>query len=146
MCLCVDAVRCAVLWRFQGAGAVCDHRWMSTADKVILEMSVSLHMQSAVLGFGVFRVLERCGITSALSIGENVILQTTSVATATMPLAAGKRIQLHVSALSALALMSGCQGCGSHVGMHVAWQSWSLKSRSEKQVIRTLKENAAGQQ
>ena len=50
----------------------------------------ALCMQSAVLGFGVFRVLERYGITSGLSIGENVILQTTSVATATMPLAAGK--------------------------------------------------------
>ncbi len=48
-------------------------------------------MQSAVLGFGVFRVLERYGFTSGLSIGENVILQTTSVATATMPLAAGKK-------------------------------------------------------
>ena len=45
--------------------------------------------QSAVLGFGVFRVLERYGITSGLSVAENVILQTTSVATATMPLAAG---------------------------------------------------------
>ncbi len=47
-------------------------------------------MQSAVLGFGIFRVLERYGITSGLSVAENVILQTTSVATATMPLAAGK--------------------------------------------------------
>ena len=146
MCLCVDAIRCAVIWSFQGAGAKCDDRRMSTADKVILEMSVSLHMQSAVLGFGVFRVLERYGITSALSIGENVILQTTSVATATMPLAAGKRIHLHVSALSALAHMPGCQECGSHVGMHVAWQSWSPKSKSEKQAMRTLKESATGQQ
>ena len=74
---------------------------MCTADKFILQMSKSVRMQSAVLGFGVFRVLERYGITSALSIGENVILQTTSVATATMPLAAGKPIHLHVSALSA---------------------------------------------
>ncbi|BDA51281.1 Putative oligopeptide transporter YGL114W [Coccomyxa sp. Obi] len=46
-------------------------------------------LQSAVLGFGIFRVLERYGITSGLSVAENVILQTTSVATATMPLAAG---------------------------------------------------------
>ena len=51
-------------------------------------------LQSAVLGFGVFRVLERYGITSGLSIGENVILQTTSVATATMPLAAGKSLDM----------------------------------------------------
>ena len=34
----------------------------------------ALCLQSAVLGFGVFRVLERYGITSGLSIGENVIL------------------------------------------------------------------------
>ena len=47
-------------------------------------------LQSAVLGFGIFRVLERYGITSGLSVAENVILQTTSVATATMPLAAGQ--------------------------------------------------------
>ena len=53
--------------------------------------------QSAVLGFGVFRVLERYGITSGLSVAENVILQTTSVATATMPLAAGQQITaLHI--------------------------------------------------
>lgn len=82
---------------------------MCAADKLILQMSKFVRMQSAVLGFGVFRVLERYGITSALSIGENVILQTTSVATATMPLAAGKPIHWHVSALSASAPMSGCQ-------------------------------------
>ena len=51
---------------------------------------MSCALQSAVLGFGIFRVLERYGITSGLSVAENVILQTTSVATATMPLAAGK--------------------------------------------------------
>ena len=49
-----------------------------------------------MLGFGVFRVLERWGITSGLSVAENVILQTTSVATATMPLAAG---QQHITPL-----------------------------------------------
>ena len=52
-------------------------------------------LQSAVLGLGVFRVLERCGWTSSLSIGENVILQTASVATATMLLAAGKPTLAH---------------------------------------------------
>lgn len=43
-------------------------------------------------------MLERYGITSGLSVAENVILQTTSVATATMPLAAGKPFSflLHV--------------------------------------------------
>ncbi len=58
----------------------------------------ALCLQSAVLGFGVFRVLERYGITSGLSIGENVILQTTSVATATMPLAAGKPSAVPIAA------------------------------------------------
>ena len=48
-------------------------------------------LQSAILGFGIFKVLEsKCGWRS-LSIGENVIVQTTAVATATMPLAAGER-------------------------------------------------------
>ncbi len=47
--------------------------------------------QSAILGFGAFQVLERYGFRK-LSVGENVILQTTSVATATMPLAAGAQL------------------------------------------------------
>lgn len=46
-------------------------------------------LQSAILGFGIFRILERHGLAAGLSIGENVIIQTTAVATATMPLAAG---------------------------------------------------------
>lgn len=50
--------------------------------------AVTAARQSAILGFGVFQVLERYGFRK-LSVGENVILQTTSVATATMPLAAG---------------------------------------------------------
>ena len=49
-------------------------------------------LQSAILGFGIFRLLERsCSITG-LTVEENVILQTTAVATATMPLAAGESI------------------------------------------------------
>lgn len=58
--------------------------------KCFFLLTSTVPAQSAVLGFGVFRILEQYGITTGLSIGENVILQTTSVATATMPLAAGK--------------------------------------------------------
>lgn len=46
-------------------------------------------LQSAILGFGAFRLLERRGLAAGLTVGENVIVQTTAVATATMPLAAG---------------------------------------------------------
>lgn len=46
-------------------------------------------MQSAILGFGLFRLLERYETFQKLSMFENVIIQTTAVATATMPLAAG---------------------------------------------------------
>ncbi len=55
--------------------------------------------QSAILGFGAFQVLERYGFRK-LSVGENVILQTTSVATATMPLAAGAQLQRWLLAAS----------------------------------------------
>ena len=46
-------------------------------------------LQSAILGFGVFRVLRGWQAMQGYTIGENVITQTTAVATATMPLAAG---------------------------------------------------------
>ena len=73
----------------------CKSRNRSDSSQAIFDC-VSLCLQSAVLGFGIFRVLERYGWTSSLSIGENVILQTTSVATATMPLAASKPILAHL--------------------------------------------------
>lgn len=44
-------------------------------------------LQSAILGYGIFKVLKQLGLVSGFSIAENVIVQTTSVATATMPLA-----------------------------------------------------------
>ena len=47
-------------------------------------------LQSAILGFGVFRVLQCWECMKDFSMEENVIVQTTSVATATMPLAAGR--------------------------------------------------------
>ncbi|DBA74426.1 TPA: OPT superfamily [Trebouxia sp. C0004] len=46
-------------------------------------------LQSAILGFGVFRVLHCFDCMKGFTVEENVIVQTTSVATATMPLAAG---------------------------------------------------------
>eukprot|EP00803_Ostreobium_quekettii_P003250 evm.model.scf_709EXC.8 EVM.evm.TU.scf_709EXC.8 scf_709EXC:60379-67519(-) len=46
-------------------------------------------LQSAVLGFGAFKALQKCGLGRGFSMAENVILQTTAVATATMPLTAG---------------------------------------------------------
>lgn len=57
-------------------------------------------LQSAILGFGVFKVLQCFDCMKGFTMEENVIVQTTSVATATMPLAAGKlrackSIQLH---------------------------------------------------
>ena len=47
-------------------------------------------LQSAILGFGVFRVLNCFDCMKGFTVEENVIVQTTSVATATMPLAAGE--------------------------------------------------------
>jgi uncharacterized oligopeptide transporter (OPT) family protein len=46
-------------------------------------------LQSALLGFGFFKLLQTRGWASSFSAAENVIVQTTAVATATMPLAAG---------------------------------------------------------
>lgn len=60
------------------------------SDALVWVCRISMgSLQSAILGFGIFRLLERsCGITG-FTVQENVILQTTAVATATMPLAAG---------------------------------------------------------
>ncbi len=55
-------------------------------------------LQSAILGFGVFRVLHCFDCMKGFTVEENVIVQTTSVATATMPLAAGN-IRITVDAL-----------------------------------------------
>ena len=41
------------------------------------------------MGFGLFRLLEKRELVKGFSMAENVIVQTTAVATATMPLAAG---------------------------------------------------------
>ena len=49
-------------------------------------------LQSAILGFGAFRVLQKAGVAGfeTFTVSEIVIVQTTAVATATMPLAAGE--------------------------------------------------------
>lgn len=46
-----------------------------------------MSLQSALLGFAIFRILPRTA--GPFTPQENVILQTTAVATGTMPLAAG---------------------------------------------------------
>lgn len=46
-------------------------------------------LQSAILGYGIFKLLEKHAGLSGFTMEENVIVQTTAVATATMPLAAG---------------------------------------------------------
>lgn len=53
-------------------------------------------LQSAILGFGIFKALKRFGLVKGFSIAENVIVQTTSVATATMPLAGISTLALRV--------------------------------------------------
>lgn len=50
------------------------------------------HAAHTATGYGLFQALEATGLVAAaapLTVGENVIVQTTAVATATMPLAAG---------------------------------------------------------
>ena len=46
-------------------------------------------IQSALLGFGAFKALQQCGLGRNFSVEENVIVQTTSVAVAMIPLTAG---------------------------------------------------------
>lgn len=46
-------------------------------------------LQSALLGFGFFKMLQSRGLGLGFDAAENVIVQTTAVATATMPLSAG---------------------------------------------------------
>jgi hypothetical protein len=46
-------------------------------------------LQSTLLGFGIFKLLQKQFRTLEFTPIENVILQTTAVATATMPLAGG---------------------------------------------------------
>ncbi|BGP41190.1 OPT super [Rhodotorula kratochvilovae] len=50
-----------------------------------------MSLQASLLGFAVFKVIPQCGLFDSrpLSVHENIVLQTTAVATGTLPLAAG---------------------------------------------------------
>lgn len=49
-----------------------------------------MSLQSALLGFGIFKIVPKIWPNSRpFTVQENVVLQTTAVATGTMPLAAG---------------------------------------------------------
>lgn len=54
-------------------------------------------LQSAILAFGLFRILEKNSLAAGFTMEENVIVQTTAVSTATMPLAAGEQSRLRRS-------------------------------------------------
>lgn len=51
-------------------------------------------IQSALLGYGFFRVFQKCGFGKHFTVAENAIIQTTSVAVATMPITAGNHLTL----------------------------------------------------
>ena len=115
--------------------AVKPHGHLCKRDAASVPVGCML-LQSAVLGFGVFRVLERYGITSGLSVAENVILQTTSVATATMPLAAGQQHiaplqQLLTAHYTAWAKMSCACTAETHV---MAWAKMACRCTAEQEV------------
>lgn len=67
---------------------------------VLFVLSSHAHaVQSAILGFGAFKLLEQRSLVKGFTMEENVIVQTTAVATATMPLAAGVTQEpVHLSA------------------------------------------------
>ncbi|KAI8459727.1 putative oligopeptide transporter, partial [Phakopsora pachyrhizi] len=48
-----------------------------------------MSLQSALIGFGLFKVLSTYELLEPLSVSENILLQTTSTAVASMPLTAG---------------------------------------------------------
>ncbi|TNY17968.1 OPT oligopeptide transporter protein-domain-containing protein [Rhodotorula diobovata] len=50
-----------------------------------------MSLQASLLGFAVFKVVPQCGLFAnrPLTVHENIVLQTTAVATGTLPLAAG---------------------------------------------------------
>ncbi len=56
-------------------------------------MAIGCHVANSrrfrCTGFGVFKAGQRFGCLKDFTVAENVIVQTTAVATATMPLAAG---------------------------------------------------------
>lgn len=75
-------------------------------------------LQSAILGFGVFRVLHCFDCMKGFTVEENVIVQTTSVATATMPLAAGKHIHALVHYIEQHHIIHSCKCRKSYQTTH----------------------------
>ncbi|GAA5834257.1 hypothetical protein JCM3766R1_004503 [Sporobolomyces carnicolor] len=83
-----------------------------------------MSLQASLLGFGIFKVLPRIPWFSKrpLSIHENIVLQTTAVATGTLPLAAG-----FVGVVPALAQLNPLQD--HSLPLVLSWQSclgWSF--------------------
>jgi len=79
-------------------------------------------LQSSVLGFGVFRALQR--FAPNFTPLENVVLQTVAVATATMPLAAGAAAtaaRAHAAPHSCMPAVACVQGSW---GSFRLWQRW----------------------
>ncbi|WIA18515.1 hypothetical protein OEZ85_009965 [Tetradesmus obliquus] len=75
-------------------------------------------LQSAILGYGLFQGLGTLGLlTQHLTVAENVIVQTTAVATATMPLAAGL-----VGIIPALGLLTAAE----HPAGPILLSPWQL--------------------
>lgn len=83
---CVLTARSIVAGLIIGSIVCCSNMYFGLQTGWISMQS----LQSAMLGFGVFAAMHRLLGTKPLSVAENVIVQTTSVATATMPLAAGQ--------------------------------------------------------
>ncbi|GAA5951566.1 hypothetical protein JCM3765_005972 [Sporobolomyces pararoseus] len=83
-----------------------------------------MSLQASLLGFGIFKVLPRIPWFSKrpLSVHENIVLQTTAVATGTLPLAAG-----FVGVVPALAQLNPLQD--HSLPLVLSWQSclgWSF--------------------
>ncbi len=89
-------------------------------------------LQSSLLGFGVFKLLQQKFLTLHFTPLDNVILQTTAVATATMPLAGGNFVKSlipgFVGILPALGMLNEKDGVisGFQVDVQLMYQesSW----------------------
>ena len=77
-------------------------------------------LQSAVLGFGMFKTLQRFGWGQDFTVAECVIVQTTAVATATMPLAAGL-----VGVIPAMVRQRSCDDKSQRPKLHQGASAWA---------------------
>ena len=82
-------------------GVALDAVSVARAEGVICRWVTMGSIQSALLGFGTFKALQRCGLGRGFTVAENVIIQTTSVAVAMIPLTAGL-----VSVIPALGMLT----------------------------------------